>query len=149
MPYPKVDSLKQPNMESGFQAHEQDMEIGYEDKPSTLTFEGLEQRFLDEIMKLAKEAQGENNTNKYTVLGETYQQAGLNHHHPTNASPIDPCDGYGGAVATEAHQAYATGQSESYRDRTPFLGGGRNQGTDARVPIPEGRVYNNTNARCY
>ncbi|KAI8029451.1 hypothetical protein LOK49_LG01G00266 [Camellia lanceoleosa] len=58
MPDPKVDSLKQPNMESGFQAHEQDMEIGYEDKPSTLTFEGLEQRFLDEIMKLAKEAQG-------------------------------------------------------------------------------------------
>ena len=31
------------------------MEIGYDDKPTTLTFGGLEQRFLDEIMKLACE----------------------------------------------------------------------------------------------
>ncbi|CAL5363275.1 unnamed protein product [Camellia sinensis] len=78
-----------------------------------------------------------------------YQQAGLNHHHPTNASPIDPCGGYGGTAATEAHRAYATGQSESYTDRTPFLGGGRNQRTKARVPIPVGCVYNNTSARYY
>ncbi|GMP22146.1 hypothetical protein CsSME_00000291 [Camellia sinensis var. sinensis] len=185
MPDPKVDSLKQPNMESGFQAHEQDMEIGYEDKPSTLTFEGLEQRFLDEIMKLAKEQSdaedAENAKHREKIIQintqyqekllslraqqakrreefllkeaqarlHQYQQAGLNHHHPTNAGPIDPRGGYGGAAATEAHRAYATGQSESYRDRTPFLGGGRNQGTDARVPIPEGRVYNNTSARNY
>lgn len=38
-----------------FQTQEQDMEIGYEDKPSPLTFEGLEQKFQVEILKLVKE----------------------------------------------------------------------------------------------
>ncbi|XP_052181660.1 uncharacterized protein LOC127794528 [Diospyros lotus] len=52
---PKVELEKLTNWESGLQTHEQDMEIGYEDKPSTLTHEGLERRFLDEIMKLSKE----------------------------------------------------------------------------------------------
>ena len=52
---PKVELEKLTNWESGLQTHEQDMEIGYEDKPSTLTYEGLERRFLDEIMKLSKE----------------------------------------------------------------------------------------------
>ncbi|XP_019459496.1 PREDICTED: uncharacterized protein LOC109359331 [Lupinus angustifolius] len=37
------------------QSHEQDMEIGYEETPPTPTYEGLEQRFKDEIMKLAGE----------------------------------------------------------------------------------------------
>lgn len=31
------------------------MKIGYDDLPSTLTFECLEQKFHDEIMNLAKE----------------------------------------------------------------------------------------------
>lgn len=31
------------------------MEIGYEDKPQLLTFEGLERRFQDEIFNLIKE----------------------------------------------------------------------------------------------
>lgn len=65
---------------------------------------------------------------------------------PTNAGPIDP-RAYGGAAAAEAHRAYATGQFELSRERTPFVGGGRNQVSEARVPIPEGRVYNNTSAR--
>ncbi|KAL6506503.1 hypothetical protein OROGR_024684 [Orobanche gracilis] len=40
----------------GAQSHEEDMDIGYEDNSRlTQTFEGLEQRFLDDIMKLSRE----------------------------------------------------------------------------------------------
>lgn len=31
------------------------MDIGYEDNPISQTFEGLEQKFYDDILKLAKE----------------------------------------------------------------------------------------------
>ncbi|PIN07053.1 hypothetical protein CDL12_20381 [Handroanthus impetiginosus] len=37
------------------QPHEEDMDIGYEDNRMVRTFEGLEQGFLDDIMKLSKE----------------------------------------------------------------------------------------------
>ncbi|KAL8501043.1 hypothetical protein ACS0TY_020568 [Phlomoides rotata] len=37
------------------QHHEEDMDIGYEDNHVPQTFEGLEQGFLDDIMKLSKE----------------------------------------------------------------------------------------------
>lgn len=37
------------------QFHEEDMDIGYEDKHVLHTFEGLEQRFFDDIMKLYRE----------------------------------------------------------------------------------------------
>ncbi|KAL0437088.1 UNVERIFIED_CONTAM: hypothetical protein Sradi_0416700 [Sesamum radiatum] len=37
------------------QPHEEDMDIGYEDNHVLQTFDGLEQRFLDDIMKLSKE----------------------------------------------------------------------------------------------
>lgn len=43
------------NTEIGQQAHEVDMEIGYEDNPFHLNFEGLEKRFQEEILKLIKE----------------------------------------------------------------------------------------------
>ncbi|KAK9122954.1 hypothetical protein Sjap_012556 [Stephania japonica] len=46
---------KQGNKEPRAQLNEQDMELGYEDNPLPQTFEGLEQKFHDEIMKLAKE----------------------------------------------------------------------------------------------
>lgn len=50
-----LDSEKQENKETRSQVHEQDMEIGYEDRPSPLPFEGLEHKFLGEITKLIKE----------------------------------------------------------------------------------------------
>lgn len=52
---PKLDSKKQEHKEARVQVHEEDMEIGYEDNPSPLSFEGLEHKFLDEITKLVKE----------------------------------------------------------------------------------------------
>jgi hypothetical protein len=55
MPDQKQGSDNQSKRESRSLPHEQDIKIGYEDNPSSLTFEGLEQKFLDEIMNLVKE----------------------------------------------------------------------------------------------
>ncbi|KAB1225458.1 hypothetical protein CJ030_MR1G019340 [Morella rubra] len=55
MPEHKRGSGNQANREPRSLPHEQDMKIGYDDCPSTLTFERLEQKFHDEIMNLAKE----------------------------------------------------------------------------------------------
>lgn len=51
----KMALERQGNNDPRSQPHEEDMDIGYEDNPSSRTFEGLEQRFLDDIMKLSKE----------------------------------------------------------------------------------------------
>ncbi|KAG5556922.1 hypothetical protein RHGRI_007230 [Rhododendron griersonianum] len=230
---PKADSDKQTNKEPRPQAHEQDMEIGYEDKPSMPSFEGLEQSVLfQRIIEinaqyqeklsslrahqakrreefLLKEAQARlhqykqaDPANASPIDPRSYGPKNVSPidsrgYGPTNASSIDPCGpldphgcgpttaspidpygygptnggpidprvpvdprgygptnagpidprGYGGAAAVEAHRAYATGQFESSRERRPFAGGGRNQVPEARVPIPEGRVYNNMSAR--
>ncbi|KAF8403394.1 hypothetical protein HHK36_011496 [Tetracentron sinense] len=52
---PKLGLDKQVNEDPGAQPHEQDMEIGYEDNTLPQTVEGLEHKFLDDIMKLTKE----------------------------------------------------------------------------------------------
>ena len=46
---------KQGNNETRSHPREEDMNIGYEDNPLSQTYEGLEQRFVDDIMKLSKE----------------------------------------------------------------------------------------------
>ncbi|GAV86424.1 LOW QUALITY PROTEIN: hypothetical protein CFOL_v3_29855, partial [Cephalotus follicularis] len=45
----------QANEEPCIEYYGKDMEIGYEDNPSPVTFESLEQRFLHEIVNLVKE----------------------------------------------------------------------------------------------
>lgn len=50
----RLSSEKQGN-DLRSQPREADMEIGYEDNVPAQTFEGLEQRFYDEILKLSKE----------------------------------------------------------------------------------------------
>lgn len=50
----KVDQQNQTNGEMD-EAREEDMEIGYEESPPTPTYEGLERRFVDEIIKLVRE----------------------------------------------------------------------------------------------
>ncbi|KAJ6983598.1 hypothetical protein NC653_026422 [Populus alba x Populus x berolinensis] len=53
---PKSGLENQSNKEaSRIQPHEQDMELGFEDNSLPISFEGLERKFLDEVMKLAKE----------------------------------------------------------------------------------------------
>jgi len=43
------------NNDSRSQAHEEDMDVGYEGNHLSQTFEGLEQNFRDDILKLTKE----------------------------------------------------------------------------------------------
>ena len=52
---PRMLLERQDNNDPRSNPGEEDMDIGYEDKPVLQTFEGLQQRFLDEITKLAKE----------------------------------------------------------------------------------------------
>jgi hypothetical protein len=55
-PDPKSGLENQSNKEaSRIQPHEQDMELGFEDNSLPMSFEGLERKFFDEVMKLAKE----------------------------------------------------------------------------------------------
>jgi hypothetical protein len=53
--YRKVDLEKQTSNENRLQSQEQEMEIGYEDKPIQLTYEALEHKLQEEIMRLVKE----------------------------------------------------------------------------------------------
>lgn len=54
-PDPKLALEKQNNSDPRSRPHEEDMDVGYEGKPLSNNFEGLEQKFIDDIMKLAKE----------------------------------------------------------------------------------------------
>ncbi|MQL98663.1 hypothetical protein Taro_031386, partial [Colocasia esculenta] len=53
----KLSSEKQVNTEPRAQAHEQEMEVGYEDDSLPQTFEGLERKFIEDLMNLTKEHQ--------------------------------------------------------------------------------------------
>ncbi|KAM5584907.1 hypothetical protein ABKV19_004332 [Rosa sericea] len=52
---PKHALETQSNSDPRSQPHIEDMDLGYEDKPSSQSFEVLEQKFLDDIRKLTKE----------------------------------------------------------------------------------------------
>lgn len=54
-PDSKLGLEKQVNIDPRSQPHEEEMDIGYEEKTLSPTFEGLEEKFLDDIMKLTKE----------------------------------------------------------------------------------------------
>ncbi|XP_043697930.1 uncharacterized protein LOC122648774 [Telopea speciosissima] len=79
-PDSKLGVEKQTDNDPRSQNHEQDMEIGYEDNTSAQTFEGLEQKFLDEIMKLTKEqndaedAENARHREKISEINAQYQE---------------------------------------------------------------------------
>lgn len=62
------------------QPREEDMDIGYEDKPVQQTLEGLEQKFLDDIMKLTKEqndaedAENSRHRERINAINTQYQE---------------------------------------------------------------------------
>lgn len=69
----KMGFDKQASIDTRSQPHEQDMEIGYEDNPLQPTFEGLMQKFHEEVMKLTKdqhEAEDTENARHREKLGE-------------------------------------------------------------------------------
>ena len=61
-PDPKLGLEKQGNKDPRAQAHQDDMEVGYEDNNLPQTFEGLEQKFIQDLMKLTKEQQDAEDT---------------------------------------------------------------------------------------
>ncbi|XP_077245195.1 uncharacterized protein LOC143885096 isoform X2 [Tasmannia lanceolata] len=161
---------KQANKDLRAQSHEQDMEVGYEENSPAQTFEGLEKKFLDEIMKLAKEQQEAEDAEiarhreeklmsirsrqtsereeflrrESQVRQHQYQQARLSHYHNKSTGPSDPHAYPASGALEETHRAYAAGgQFDSYRERSQFLGGGRNHGgfESTRGPYPGGRAY--------
>ncbi|XP_061360331.1 uncharacterized protein LOC133304333 [Gastrolobium bilobum] len=54
-PDPKLTLQNQSSNDARTQAHEEDMDVKYEGNHLSQTFEGLEQKFLDEVIKLANE----------------------------------------------------------------------------------------------
>ncbi|CAK7325165.1 unnamed protein product [Dovyalis caffra] len=79
-PDPKVGLENQSNKEaSRTQPHEQDMEFGFKDSTLPMSFESLERKFSDEVMKLAKEQSdsedAENARHREEELSALLQQA--------------------------------------------------------------------------
>lgn len=54
-PDPRLTMEKQADSNMRSQLHDKESNVGYENMPLSQTFEGLEQKFLDDIMKLSKE----------------------------------------------------------------------------------------------
>ncbi|KDP42969.1 hypothetical protein JCGZ_23911 [Jatropha curcas] len=79
-PEPKLALEKQGINDPRFGQHNEDMQIGYEEKPSLQTFEGLEQKFLDDILKLAKDqndaedAENARHREKINAINNQYQE---------------------------------------------------------------------------
>ncbi|XP_052186622.1 uncharacterized protein LOC127797617 [Diospyros lotus] len=77
---PKLALEKQGNNETRSHPLEEDMNIGYEDNPLSQTYEGLEQRFVDDIMKLSKEqadaedAENARHREKINTINAQYQE---------------------------------------------------------------------------
>lgn len=76
----KMASEKQGNSDPRSLPPEEDMDIGYEDKHLSQTFEGLEKRFLDDLMKLSKEqsdaedAENARHREKINTINTQYQE---------------------------------------------------------------------------
>ncbi|PSR95448.1 Pericentriolar material 1 protein [Actinidia chinensis var. chinensis] len=76
---PKMALEKQGNNDRRSQPPEEDMDIGYED-PLSQSFEGLEQRFLDDILKLSKEqsdaedAENTRHRERINTINSQYQE---------------------------------------------------------------------------
>ncbi|XP_073120885.1 uncharacterized protein [Henckelia pumila] len=149
-------------------------EIGYEDKPQLLTFEGLERRFQDEIFNLIKEqadAEDAENTrhkeklieinNKYQeklsslraqqasrrkeFLGKELEERLLQYQQAETGNPlITNAPNDPHRYAGTYHSARA-GHLDSYRERAPFPRW--SQGAEGRVPYPRGRDYEQTGTR--
>ncbi|GLU19085.1 hypothetical protein SLE2022_353520 [Rubroshorea leprosula] len=190
---PDLKSSEKQNADLRSRQHEEDMEIGYEDNHSSKTFEGLEKKFLDDIMKLAKEqndaedAENARHRERINAINAQYQeqlaalrarhanrrdefllkesharqqqyQQTLIVHYPNigmgsgNAMTPGNPHGYSGvagsAMVGDANRVYNSDPSDSYRERTRFLGAARDQGFETRGSYPGGRVYD-TGSRYY
>ncbi|XP_027189074.1 uncharacterized protein [Cicer arietinum] len=175
----KVDQQNQTNGEMD-EAREEDMEIGYEESPPTPTYEGLERRFVDEIIKLVRERSDkedaelarhnetmiEINTefqeklSSLRALQETRReeflhkesearlnkyQHGKRNHYPSmkdSQGYLCPSTTFTAGEATSSGRFHV---GESTKCLTSTSNGvKRSQRNETRVPLPPGRVYNNS-----
>ncbi|KAK7391555.1 hypothetical protein VNO78_19971 [Psophocarpus tetragonolobus] len=164
------------------QLHDKDMEIGYEESPPPPTYEGLEQRFIDEIVKLTREksdaedAEIARHQERILEINTEYQeklsslralqatqleaflrkelQARLNQyyegkrkHFPNRKVSDDygygrpPTFTDGEAIGSRSHGVI---EYKHDGEQTLRSASGRNQRNEAKVPLPPGRVYNNS-----
>lgn len=77
---------------------------------------------------------------------QQYQQAGTNHLQ-ARTGPNNP-QGYVPAVPPQPYPTDHRDHINIY-GQSPFLSVGGNQGTEGRVPYPQGRVYGNSSGRSY
>ncbi|XWS28476.1 hypothetical protein CRYUN_Cryun25bG0072800 [Craigia yunnanensis] len=98
-PDPKL-SLEKQNADRTYRPHDEHMEVGYEQNLLSQTLEGLEKKFLDDIMKFAKE-QNDAEVQKILDIGS----------------------GVAGAAAVgDGYRGYNSDNFDSYRERSRFLG---------------------------
>ncbi|CAN4119153.1 unnamed protein product [Withania somnifera] len=77
---PRLALENQGGKDTRARPREEDMDIGYEDKPVQQTLEGLEQKFLDDIMKLTKEqndaedAENSRHRERINAINTQYQE---------------------------------------------------------------------------
>ncbi|XP_061362298.1 uncharacterized protein LOC133306040 [Gastrolobium bilobum] len=174
---PKFSERIQPNQEMD-PPHEQDMEIGYEDSPPPPTYERLEQRFIDEIVKLARErsdaedAEFTRHKERILEIDREYReklsslraqqatrreeflskelQTRLNQYHEGKRKhcpnmKVPDVHGYVTFTAGESISRFGGGTEYKHDgEQTKCLSSGRSQGSEVRVPLPPGRVYNNS-----
>ncbi|KAK8582183.1 hypothetical protein V6N12_072375 [Hibiscus sabdariffa] len=180
-------SLEKQNAEHRSRPHDENMEVGYEQNLLPPTLEGLEKKFHEDIMKLAKEqndAEDAENTRhrekinaintqyqeqltalrtrhssrrdeflrkESLVRQQQYQQAMMDYYPHSSMAPADTmpaCNnphGYGSVAGSAAvgdgHRGYNSDNFESYRERSRFLGGARDQGFEPRGSYQGGRAY--------
>lgn len=158
----KVNYENEANNDPRLQSYEQDMEVGYEDdKPSEITFQGLDQKYQDEIMRLIKELSDvedkENATHKERMveINRRYQEklSSLRVQHAARVGEFLRKESQArlhqyqqAAYLTDPHDhgwpPYGTMPHKDHH------GAKRSQGPEpVRVPYPHGRVYNNSGSR--
>ncbi|GER36536.1 S-adenosyl-L-methionine-dependentmethyltransferases superfamily protein [Striga asiatica] len=153
------------------QSQEEDMDIGYDDNNVIQTFEGLEQRFLDDIMKLSKEqvdaedAENARHRERINTINAQYEEqlSALRARHTTRRDEFLRKESVArqqhyqqmfmefNPVASSAGESHIGYSSEPYvRERTRFPGGARDHRYESnKVPYPKGRAYNNDSGSHY
>lgn len=151
------------------QPREEDMEIGYEDNVAGQNYEGLEQRFYDDILKLTKEqndaedAENARHRERVNAINTQYEEqlAGLRARHTNRIDEFLRADtlrrqrqyqqSVAAAAAAVEHHQYTNNATmgftdpHGFRDRPRFAGGNRDSrgdpGFEPRGQYPGGRAY--------
>ncbi|CAI9778301.1 unnamed protein product [Fraxinus pennsylvanica] len=159
-PEPQMPLEKQ-SSDPRHQPRKEDMDIGYEDNRISQTFEGLEQRFLDDIMKLSKEqtdaedVENARHQERINTINIQYQEqlAALRARHATRRNEVLRRESRARQqqyqqAAMDQYPNSHMGTSDPHGERSRFSGSARDQGFEPKVQYPGGRIYD-TDSRHY